>query len=43
MKTIFEQQGVEYHQLGDYVFPDVELAEQTEYQISSMDVDIKRL
>ena len=24
MKTIFEQQGVEYHQLGDYMFPDVE-------------------
>lgn len=33
MKTIFEQQGVEYRQVGDYMLPDVELTEQTEYQI----------
>ena len=33
MKTIFEQQGVEYRQTGDYMFPNVELTEQTEYQI----------
>lgn len=33
MKTIFEQQGVEYRQAGDYMLPDVELTEQTEYQI----------
>lgn len=28
MKTIFEQQGVEYRQVGDYMLPDVELTEQ---------------
>ena len=33
MKTIFEEQGVEYRQVGDYMLPDVELTEQTEYQI----------
>lgn len=33
MKTIFEQQGVEYRQVGDYMLPDVELTEQKEYQI----------
>ena len=27
MKTIFEQQGVEYRQTGDYMFPNVELTE----------------
>ena len=30
MKTIFEEQGVEYHQAGDYMLPNVELAEQNE-------------
>ena len=33
MKTIFEQQGVEYRQVGDYMLPDVERTEQKEYQI----------
>lgn len=33
MKTIFEEQGVEYHQAGDYMLPNVELAEQNEYKI----------
>ena len=33
MKTLFEQQGVKYRQVGDYMLPDVELTEQTEYQI----------
>ena len=34
MKTIFEEQGVEYHQAGDYyMLPNVEQAEQNEYQI----------
>ena len=33
MKTIFEQQGVEYHQAGDYMLPNVELDKQKEYQI----------
>lgn len=33
MKTIFEEQGVEYHQTGDYMLPNVEQAEQNEYQI----------
>ena len=33
MKTIFEEQGVEYHQAGDYMHPNVEQAEQNEYQI----------
>lgn len=33
MKTIFEQQGVEYRQVGDYMFPNIELAEQKDYQI----------
>lgn len=28
MKTIFEQQGVEYRQVGDYMLTDVELTEQ---------------
>ena len=28
MKTIFEEQGVEYHQAGDYMLPNVEQAEQ---------------
>ena len=30
---IFEEQGVEYHQAGDYMLPNVEQAEQNEYQI----------
>ena len=33
MKTIFEQQGVEYRQVGDYMLTNVELAEQKDYQI----------
>lgn len=33
MKAIFEQQGVEYRQSGDYLLPNVELNEQQEYQI----------
>lgn len=33
MKTIFEQQGVKYRQAGDYMFPNVELDKQKEYQI----------
>lgn len=33
MKTIFEQQGVEYRQVGDYILPDVELNELKEYPI----------
>jgi len=33
MKTIFEQQDVEYHQVGDYMLPNVALAEQKEYEI----------
>ena len=33
MKTIFEEQGVEYHQAGDYMLPNVEQSEQNEYQI----------
>ena len=33
MKTIFEQQGVEYRQAGDYMLPNVELDEQKKYQI----------
>ena len=33
MKTIFEQQGVEYRQMGDYMLPNVELDEQKKYQI----------
>ena len=35
MKTIFEEQGVEYHQAGDYMLPNVEQAEQNEYQIGA--------
>lgn len=33
MKTIFEQQGIEYRQAGDYMLPNVELDEQKKYQI----------
>ena len=33
MKTIFEEQGVEYRQAGDYMLSNVELAEQKDYQI----------
>lgn len=33
MKTIFEQQGVEYRQAGDYLLPNVGLDAQKEYQI----------
>ena len=33
MKTIFEQQGVEYRQAGDYMLPNVGMDEQKEYQI----------
>ena len=33
MKTIFEQQGVEYRQAGDYMLPNVGMGEQKEYQI----------
>lgn len=33
MKTIFEEQGVEYRQAGDYMLPKVALAEQKDYQI----------
>lgn len=33
MRTIFEQQGVEYRQAGDYMLPNVALAKQKEYQI----------
>lgn len=33
MKTIFEQQGVEYRQAGDYMLPNVALVELKEYQI----------
>ena len=33
MKTIFEQQGIEYCQVGDYMLPNVELDEQKKYQI----------
>ena len=33
MKTIFEEQGVKYHQSGDYMLPNVTLAEHKDYQI----------
>lgn len=33
MKTIFEQQCVEFHQAGDYMLPNAELDEQKEYEI----------
>lgn len=33
MKTIFEEQGVEYRQAGDYMLPNVGMDEQKEYQI----------
>ena len=33
MKTIFEEQGVEYRQMGDCMLPNVELDEQKKYQI----------
>ena len=33
MKTIFEEQCVEYRQAGDYMLPNVELDEQKKYQI----------
>ena len=33
MKTIFEQQGVEYRQLGDFMLPNVGLNAQKEYPI----------
>lgn len=33
MKTIFEQQGVEYRQAGDYLLPNVGMDEQKEFQI----------
>ena len=33
MKTIFEEQGVKYHQSGDYMLPKVALAEQKDYQV----------
>lgn len=33
MKTIFEQQGVEYRQMGDYMLPNVGMDEHKEYQI----------
>ena len=33
MKTIFEEQGIEYRQMGDYMLSNVELAEQKDYQI----------
>lgn len=42
MKTIFEEQGVEYRQVGDYMLPDVELTEQTEYQIGVWGQQYKR-
>ena len=31
MKTIFEQQGVEYRQAGDYMLPNVGMGEQNVY------------
>ncbi len=40
MKTIFEQQGVEYRQAGDYMLPNVGMGEQKEYQIACGDSDI---
>lgn len=33
MKTIFEKQGVEYQQAGDYMLANVGVSEQKEYQI----------
>lgn len=33
MKTLFEEQGIEYRQMGDYMLSNVELAEQKDYQI----------
>lgn len=33
MKTIFEKQGVEYHQAGNYMLANVGVSEQKEYQI----------
>lgn len=33
MKTIFEEQGVEYRQVGDYMLPNLGLNAQQEYQI----------
>ena len=33
MKTIFEEQIVEYRQAGDYMLPKVALAEQKDYQV----------
>lgn len=33
MKTIFEKQGVEYRQAGDYMIANVGVAEQEEYHI----------
>lgn len=33
MKTIFEEQDVEYRQAGDYMLPNVGMDEQKEYQI----------
>ena len=42
MKTIFEQQGVEYCQAGDYMLPNVELTEQKEYQIGTWGQRYKR-
>lgn len=31
MKTIFEEQGIEYRQVGDYMLSNVKLDEQEEY------------
>lgn len=33
MKTIFEKQGVEYRQAGDYLLANVGVTEQREYHI----------
>ena len=42
MKTIFEQQGVEYRQAGDYMLPNVGMNEQKEYQIGVWGQQYKR-
>lgn len=31
IKTLFEEQGIEYRQMGDYMVSNVELAEQKDY------------
>jgi len=33
MESIFEQMGVTYKQVGDYLYPDIELPEQEKYDI----------